>query len=55
MHHGIHLRADADGLHDLECEVGDQVADDDVPLRQPLAVHFSYDGARCSFITKSFV
>ena len=29
MHHCIHLGADADGLHDLDAQSGDQVAGDD--------------------------
>ena len=29
MHHGIHLCADTDGLHDLDAQAGDQVAGDD--------------------------
>ncbi len=29
MHHGVHLGADPDGLHDLDTEAGYQVARDD--------------------------
>jgi hypothetical protein len=29
MHHCIHLRADADGLHDFNAQAGDQVTGDD--------------------------